>query len=124
MSVVTPVVNLPRVWQRYGVALVASTLAAILTLALGPLLAQMPALLFLAAVLISAWYGGQGPGFFSVLLGTLFFYFLFLTPDPARQTVQDSGELAVYLLVAVLTCALTAGRKRAEAEARLEQKRL
>jgi hypothetical protein len=46
----------------YGVAVLASLAAALLSLAVNPIIVHAPFTLFLGAVMLSAWYGGLGPG--------------------------------------------------------------
>src|SRR5205085_12571499 len=56
---------------RYGVALIAVGLALLVTLQIELLTHRTPFALFFAAVMVSAWYGGRGPGLFSVALSVL-----------------------------------------------------
>src|SRR5688572_20311429 len=48
--------------RRYGVAAGSVTLALLLSLLARPLIEPNPFLLFFAAVALSAWFGGLGPG--------------------------------------------------------------
>ena len=57
-------------WQRYGMALVATAIAILVRQLLDPLMgASAQYLLLLGAVAFSIWYGGVGPAIFSLLLG-------------------------------------------------------
>ena len=108
-------------WQRYGAALVLSSLALALTLWLRPWMAQTPAVLFMLAVFFSAWHGGRGPGIFAGLLGAAAIHVFFLSPVSSWQVVlaEDLAALAVFLMVAVFISWLTAAQKRAGREDRL-----
>ena len=57
--------------RRYGVAVLSTGLALLLTLLLAPWLDLPVSPLFFAAVAVSAWYGGFGPGLCAALLSTL-----------------------------------------------------
>lgn len=113
-------------WKRYGLASLLTALAAVASLGLKPLIEQIPAALFFVAVLISAWYGGLGPGVLASLLSTLVVYSFFLSQAQAPPVVlaQDLVEAGVILLVMLLISALMAARKQAEAVARRERERL
>jgi Domain of unknown function (DUF4118) len=57
---------------RYGVAVLAVGTAFLVKLLLDPLIVQeTPFLLVFAAILISAWYGGLGPGLLATFTGGL-----------------------------------------------------
>ena len=56
------------IW-RYGVAIVSVVVALLITLALQNYTDITP--LFYAAIVVSAWYGGRGPGLVSVILATV-----------------------------------------------------
>src|SRR5690349_12429126 len=65
---------LPRryAWlPRYGVALVATALAPLMSLALRPVIERVPFTLFFAALAISVSYGGLGPGLLTTLLSVI-----------------------------------------------------
>src|SRR5690349_8918998 len=61
----------PSPLLRYGVALLTVILALTLTLLLWPLFDPPVFSLFFAAVMISAWYGGLGPGLLATTLAGL-----------------------------------------------------
>lgn len=116
----------PHFWQRYGLALLLIALAALTSLGLKPLIEPIPAALFFVAVLISAWYGGLGPGVLASLLSTLTVYSFFLSQSQTLLVVrvEDLAEAGVILLVMLLISALMASRQQAEAVARRERERL
>ena len=81
---------------------------------LEPLSLGIPFLLFFGAVMISARFGGLGPGFLSVALSALFAdYYTF---EPARHFVPRSGidlvKLALFILVATLVVLLSESLRR------------
>ena len=115
---------------RYGVAVVVAGLALGIKLLLDPLIPQdVPFLLLFGAVMVSAWYGGPGPGLLTVVLAGLATDYFFLRPqDPFGL---EAVPLLVFLLEGTLLCLLTealrTARRRAEAsnaEAEREHERL
>ncbi len=91
-----------------------------------PLVRPMPAVFFLGAVAVSAWYGGTGPGLLSTVLGTLGAALLLMNGG-GRQS-SEIGQVLVSGGVSVLICliitSLRSSRARAErafAEARFLQ---
>src|SRR3712207_1556027 len=66
---------------RYGVAVVAIALVLGLKLLVDPVITdQSPFLLFAAAVMVAAWFGGLGPGLLATGLGTVAGDYFFLAP--------------------------------------------
>ena len=109
---------------RYGLALLSVVLAVILTLPLGQLAGRMPFALFFAAVTLSAWYGGYGPGLLATALSALASAYFFLPPEYSLSIGLTGGlQLAVFLTVALFINLLAAARTRAEDEVR-ESERL
>jgi diguanylate cyclase (GGDEF)-like protein/PAS domain S-box-containing protein len=105
----------PASFLRYGAALLASTLALVLILLLGSLTEQSVALLFLAAVMISAWYGGLGPGLLATAVAASASLFTSLASEGTLPTGFDVLlMLIVLVLVALLVSALGEWRTRAE----------
>ena len=100
---------------RYGAAVTSVLLALFLTLHLQPLLDPTVFSLFFAAVMVSAWYGGLGPGLAATALAVLAVE-VALLPSPTMPILHLYGllRLAVFVLVALLISSLTAARKRAE----------
>src|SRR5215212_11236568 len=102
-------------------ALLASTLALVFTLLLGSLTERSVILLFLAAVMISAWYGGLGPGLLATAVTTLASALIFWAPNNTLLSgLEDLLVLSTFVLVALLVSALGEWRTRAkEARSRL-----
>src|SRR5215218_3833811 len=103
---------------RYGVAVLVVGVALGIKLLLDPVMPQdVPFLLLFGAVMLSAWYGGLGPGLLTMVLAGLATDYLFLRPqDPFAP-----GAIPLLLffvegtLVCLLTEALRTARRRAEA---------
>jgi PAS domain S-box-containing protein len=103
----------------YGIAFlcVASALGG--TLLLYQYLTPMPAALFFAAVMVSAWYGGLGPGLLATALSTLAVnYFLFQPIYPQNTTNPNVlVPLIVFMLTAGLISSLNESRRIAQRKA-------
>jgi len=100
---------------RYAVAIVTVALALALTSLLGPSLDPEVSSLFLAAVMVSAWYGGLGPGLLATALAVVFIETFLLYPVGQYDLdVHSFLRLTVFMVVALLISSLTAARKRAE----------
>jgi PAS domain S-box-containing protein len=101
---------------RYSIAVAAVALALFLTLLLQPYLERSTFALLFAAVIVSSWSGGLGPGLLATALFALSSIYLFLSPHyaPAATKTEDILELILSILVAALISSLTAARRRAE----------
>jgi signal transduction histidine kinase len=123
---------------RYGVAVASIALTLLVKLGLKNHLEmgverEAPFMLSLAAVMVSGWYGGLGPGLFATLLATAIGDYFFMEPlyqfgqfNPAQRI-----RLVIFIVeatvVSVLSETLRTARRRAEeneAEARGLQKEL
>jgi signal transduction histidine kinase len=107
----------PRsVMRRYGVAFLAVLAATILSHLLGRLPGSYrgSALLF-GAVMVSAWYGGLGPGLMATVLAGFSVAFFVIEPIESIQiSFEGFLSLSVFLATAVLISSLTALRWKAE----------
>ncbi|MEH2250100.1 PAS domain S-box protein [Nostoc sp.] len=110
----------------YGIALLSVALALGGTLLLNPYLTATPAALFLAAVMVSAWYGGLGPGLLATVLSTLAInYFFFKPPEPQNITnLNRLVPLVVFMLTAGLISWLNESRRTAKQKAEASLKSL
>src|SRR5262245_24397241 len=97
----------------YGLACVLVAGALLVTLLVRP--DELVTPVFFLAIMLSAWFGGIGPGLLAALLATLAIDYYFLPPlysllfDPANVP-----HLLVFFLSAVLVSSWSAARKRAE----------
>src|SRR5215203_2707353 len=110
---------------RYGVAVLVVGAALGIKLLLDPVIPRdVPFLLLFGAVMVSAWYGGLGPGLLTMVLAGLATNYLFLRPqDPlASGAVPLLAFFVEGTLICLLTEALRTARRRAEAsEAEVER---
>jgi PAS domain S-box-containing protein len=111
----------PRPWQPYGLA--ASTVALVILLKIvtdslfggGP-----PLILFLSAVMVTARFGGTGPGVAATLLASLVCAYFFFPPSGsmAIHNPNDVFRLSVFVLEGLalsgLMGSLHAARRRAD----------
>jgi two-component system sensor kinase FixL len=104
--------ELSLVW-RYVLAVSSVAVALIVTSLLRPDALVGP--LFFLAIMLSAWFGGIGPGLTAALLATVAIVYFFLPPlfslrfDPAH-----APQLVVFFLSALLVSSWSATRKRAQ----------
>jgi PAS domain S-box-containing protein len=105
---------------RYGVAALAVGVALLVKLLLDPLTVQdTPFLLVFGAIIVSAWYGGLGPGLMATGLSVLATDYFFLYPRGTLTGFSIEGiDVAVFLLegvlVSVVTSSLRSARDRAQ----------
>lgn len=117
----------PRLLLGYGIAVLAVGLALLLQFVLTPLFggdpSSSPFMLFFAAVMVAAWFGGLGAGLLATVLSAVLGTYFFLVPQHAIQRMIPAQDLrlAVFVLegvlISVLVGALHAARWRAEANA-------
>jgi len=98
---------------RYGTAVALAGLAWALTLVFQPVTDQHPSLLFVAAVVFSAWYGGLWPGLLTAALADVALSYIVKNDAPELGLV-DVLRLGVLFVVAVSVSWLSAARSRAE----------
>lgn len=100
---------------RYGVALISVGSIIPVKLSLDPFIDRVdPFLPFAASVIISAWYGGLGPGLFATFLSALFTSYFFLPPYRSiSPTLQTLLPLGLFLLEGGLISVLTAALRSA-----------
>lgn len=116
--------NWPRT-LRYGIALLAVMSAALLKLGLDPLLeVEQPFLFLFAAVMVSAWYGGFGPGLLATISAALISGDLFLTPAYSILDHSHGQYLRLGLFVVEGTVISWLGHRFRSAVARAERLRV
>jgi PAS domain S-box-containing protein len=105
---------------HYGSAVLATTLAAVLTYGMLPRLGSTIAPLFFIGVLFAAWYGGLKPGLLCAALSAAACRLVFTQlPGPLSVGADDLLRLATFMVGAVFVSSLTTARREAE-EAALE----
>ena len=103
----------PAIWG-YGIAVV--SVAAVLTLSQLPAvhLQDAPVSLFLCAVILTAWFGGIGPGLLATALSALAFNYYFLPPIHSMTLKTDEiPRLAIFTVSALFVGALSAAERNA-----------
>jgi diguanylate cyclase (GGDEF)-like protein len=108
----------PGPW-RYGLAVLLSALALLLTLLMWPLMENSIFFLFVSAVAISAVYGGLGPGLVATLLSALASAFFLPLEYSLLVSLEGVLLLSVFMLVGLIVSWLTERRKRVQ-QGRLE----
>jgi len=125
----------PRAWRRlpettrgYIVALVSVLAAALVIVVLKDYLDRSVFILFVAPIVLAAWYGGRGPALFATVLGLLpadIIFFdpaYFIVPRDITNAVAVAAYLAVGLLIVNLSQLLRVSRDQAEDYARQLEK--
>lgn len=107
---------------RYSVAVGATLLALGATLLLSPFLGESVFPLFLAAVMLSAWYGGLGSGLLAAGLSALVSLYALIAPHFSLALTIDTGiRVGIFLTAAVLISSLSEARRRSEEAAQAER---
>src|SRR5215217_9369408 len=102
---------LKRVW-RYGLAVISVAAALVLTIWLEHFTDHTP--LFYAAIVISAWLGGMGPGLLAVVLSELAIdYYLVKPLYSLGLGSKPITFLIVFGLLAMLTSWMSSQRRKA-----------
>jgi K+-sensing histidine kinase KdpD len=73
--------------RAHGLGLGMTLLAFLLSLRAWPLIQELSLLFFFVAVLLSAWYGGLGPGLPATLGATAVLAYFFLPPVSVRPSL-------------------------------------
>jgi signal transduction histidine kinase len=104
-------------WTRYLAGAVATLAALIIALILRRVVEPDPDpfILFVAAVAVSAWYGGLGPSLLAMSMSVAMLIFFFIPPVFSFAMVAgDLIRLIPFLAVSALIGLLSAERRRAE----------
>ncbi len=113
-----------RSLARQALPAVAVAVAVLVSRLSGPS-GDIPFTLFLAAVVLSAWYGGPGPALTAVVLSLLAIYSFFRPPDPDPDIGGDLPARSVrFVVVSGLVMWLLESRRRAEGALRESEERL
>src|ERR1700686_5706157 len=110
----------PLLWPRppaifcYGLAILA-VIAALIISRWPPLhLQDAPVSLFLCAVILSAWFGGVGPGLVATALSALAFNYYFLPPIYSLGPKPDEiPRLVIFTVSALFVGTLSAAQRSA-----------
>jgi PAS domain S-box-containing protein len=105
---------------RFGIA-VASVVCSTASMLLVPVIGRSGATIPFFAVLISTWFGGLGPGVFTIAIGVVIYLIVLVNRGssfPAWQILQLAFFVAGGAMIAALVEVLHAARRRAEANER------
>jgi PAS domain S-box-containing protein len=104
-----------------ALALLALSLRGLLPLKEGTAIYQLP----LAAVVLSAWYGGRGPGLFASLICITGNWYWFVPPVNSFAISPDHMlALSIFIALCLFLTEFGAGRRRAEHELRCAHEEL
>jgi len=103
--------------RGYLLAAGAALLAWIASVPLEPYVDRGDFPLFLAAVMLSAWYGGLGPGLLATVVGAIGGVSALAATRLEALSPAVVTRLAVFVLEALVICVLSAALRRAEARA-------
>jgi PAS domain S-box-containing protein len=94
--------------QRYGFAIGCIAVCALLSQWFRPLFHVSPTILFSFAIILSAWYGGLGPGLLATGLGLLAINYLLLPPLYTFHVLGwlNVHRLALFLFTGVISSVL------------------
>jgi PAS domain S-box-containing protein len=100
---------------RYGLALILASVALFVSLVLQSVLPDAFLLLFLAAILVSGWFGGVGPGLFAVVTSVMAMSYYFIPP---RHTFAMHAEeipyVVSFVVAGIIASWLSSARRVAE----------
>jgi PAS domain S-box-containing protein len=116
--------RLPRSIECYGVALLLAGLALLFRRVLafpeGIGIYQLP----IAAVVLSAWYGGRGPGLFaSVVCATGVLYWFVPPPNSFDISPDHVSAFWIFIALCLLLSEFSSGRRRAQNALRASEER-
>src|ERR1044072_5039084 len=103
---------LRRMW-RYGLGVISVAAALVLTIWLEQYTDITP--LFYGAIVVSAWFGGRGPGLLAFLLSELAIYYYLVPPYYSLGLgPKPISFMVVFGVLALLTSWMSAKRRQAE----------
>jgi signal transduction histidine kinase len=107
----------------YAVAIATSAAAFALAMNIDhPWVTISPFFVFYAAVAVSSWYGGTGPGIFATIIGALLVDYYILEPRYSMRiaNAQDLPRLVLFSSVGVLIASLNGALRQARNECKIE----
>jgi C4-dicarboxylate-specific signal transduction histidine kinase len=103
----------PVIWS-YGIAVLTVTSALIVSRLPGLHLEAAPVSLFLCAVILSAWFGGIGPGLLATTLSALAFYYYFLPPiHSLNAKPEEIPRFVIFMVSTLFVGSLSAAQRSA-----------
>ncbi|GAB4201854.1 MAG: hypothetical protein Fur006_54770 [Coleofasciculaceae cyanobacterium] len=103
-------------FKPYGVSVLATALALLITLWQTTLFAPTPALLFFIAIILSNWYGGLRSGLLAAVLSTLAINYFFIPPLFVFTLASpiEAVRLGIFILVAFIVNRLSSDLRRSK----------
>ncbi|HEX8537106.1 MAG TPA: DUF4118 domain-containing protein, partial [Cystobacter sp.] len=117
-------------WSRFsprdhGFAILVTTAALLIHLAIYPYGRSTPFLLFFGAVMLSGWKGGWGPGLLSTGLSALLVDYFFLPPHGSLSLApQDLLSVVLFAVISTVITWLNVRERSARLEAQAQRERL
>jgi C4-dicarboxylate-specific signal transduction histidine kinase len=105
----------PAIWS-YGIAVLSVATALIISRWPALHLETAPVSLFLCAVILSAWFGGVGPGLLATTLSALAFYYYFLPPMYSLTAKPEEIPRFVIFMVSTLFVGTLSAAQRSATE--------
>ncbi len=103
----------PMIWS-YGIAVLSVAAAVFISRWPALHLRDAPVSLFLCAAILSAWFGGVGPGLLATALSALAFYYYFLPPTYSLDAKpEEMPRLFVFMVSALFVGSLSVAQRRA-----------
>ena len=103
----------PAIWS-YGIAVLSVAAALIISRWPALHLRDAPVSLFLCAIILSAWFGGVGPGSLATALSVLAFYYYFLPPTHSfAAKPEEIPRLLIFMVSALFVGSLSVAQRRA-----------
>jgi len=103
----------PAIWS-YGIAVLSVAAAMIISRLPAVHLQDAPVSLFLCAVILSAWFGGIGPGLLATAVSALAFNYYFLPPIHSLGPKPDEiPRLVIFTVSALFVGSLSAAQRSA-----------
>lgn len=104
---------------QYGVALLSVALGLGINLLFHSYLEPTPTPVFFAAVMVSVWYGGLGPGLFATVLSTLAINYFYIEPTYSLNVTNFAYivRMSIFVIVALLINALNQAQRSAQQKA-------
>lgn len=109
---------------RYGIVLVCSVIATLLTAVSLPFIDQGRFVFFTAAVVMSAWYGGLLPGLLQAAIAVLLVDYLFINPGYFLTSPADIIQFSLFAVTAGLISWIEESRRHVMMEAETERRRV
>jgi signal transduction histidine kinase len=104
--------------RRYSIAVGTVLLATATSMLLRPLVGAADSPLFVAAVIVTAWFAGIGPALAATLLAVVPLDVIMVWPRETFSVADVAGRVGVFVLVSLSVGAAAAARRRTERERR------